>query len=385
MRSNYTTIFYGPLGRKKMPVIGGGETGNHRTLHLLERQNFNVKTISKPYPVKTCLGCVAYILRLVFIPFHFAFALIAHPSIKTVHISGFYLHLIYQEFFLVLVSRLFRKRCIYELRGGGVKEAYQHRTFVYKLFFAGTVKNASIVLCQGKIYIDFLRSKTNAKILHYPNYILDNDFPPNKGEERNESAVVHIVYFGRIVRSKNLEFLLSVASELQSDRFGFDLEIIGDGDPAYFRSLTEKINALKLQNLVTVHGPLPASQIMKMLLTKHFFLFPSCENREGHSNALTEAMAMGVVPLCSKAGFNEEIVGNKKLCFSFFNAKNYARCIQNIWNNKEWMTLSSEVAKRIRTTYTEKQAMLVLSEAYEISTAYAHPDHSFPAPATRIQ
>ena len=42
-------------------------------------------------------------------------------------------------------------------------------------------------------------------------------------------------------------------------------------------------------------------KLPSLLLDKHFFIFPSEERREGHSNALTETMCYGIIPIASKA------------------------------------------------------------------------------------
>ena len=56
-------------------------------------------------------------------------------------------------------------------------------------------------------------------------------------------------------------------------------------------------------------GQQPFERICDELQKAHFFVFPSQEKMEGHSNSLTEAMTFGVVPIVSAAGFNASIVG----------------------------------------------------------------------------
>src|SRR5690554_4998906 len=143
MQEKMNVLFYGPLGSRKKFVVGGGETGNFRTIHLLKKNNYRIITLQKPYPVKSFPGYAVYMLKMMLKIFNLIFLLMAR-KINTVHISGFYLHLVYHEYFLVLISKLFKKKCIYELRGGGVEEAYKQRSFIYRYFFNETLKNATV-------------------------------------------------------------------------------------------------------------------------------------------------------------------------------------------------------------------------------------------------
>ena len=170
-------LFYGALGSGKF-TVGGGETGNYRTIHLLKKNDFEVITLHKPYPVKNLVGYLVYSIRMLLKLFSF-YRILLNSNIKTVHVSGFYLHLIYHEFLLIVIARALNKKTIYELRGGGVIEAYKERSFLYRYIFKATVKKASVVLCQGKAYIDFLKTLTKVDVFYYPNYVFNNFLSSN--------------------------------------------------------------------------------------------------------------------------------------------------------------------------------------------------------------
>lgn len=357
-------LFYGALGNGKKFTVGGGETGNHRTIKLLQKNGYEVITLHKPYPVKNIIGYFIYSIRMFLTLFSFFFTL-RSSGVKVVHISGFYLHLIYHEYLLVKISRLLKIKCIYELRGGGVIEAYKKRSFIYRQFFNATINNASVLLCQGESYIQFLKNLTEVEIFHYPNYVLD-DFMLNgsKSDRKNDSSL-QLVYFGRIVQSKNLDFLLTICKELTKQQVEFNLEIIGSGDEDYIRYLKEIAEKENLNSYVSFSGPMGPKQLNKKLTGKHFFLFPSNEKREGHSNALTEAMALGIVPVCSNAGFNAEIVNDKELVVNEYDPHKYIKVIRKLWENNRWDFYSNKAISRIKNNYTEQIAEKILLEAYE--------------------
>lgn len=359
-------LFYGPLGTGKKSIIGGGETGNLRTIFLLKKNNFNVITIQKPYPVKSTIGYMIYAIKMFLKLFSFL-KLMMNAKIRTVHISGFYLHLIYHEYLMILMAKIFNKHCIYELRGGGVTEAYEKRSFIYRIFFKAAINNASVVLCQGETYLPFLEKKTHVPIFHYPNFIL-NDFQlKTNGIERENKEIIELVYFGRITESKNISLILLLAKELREHNESFNLEIIGSGEKSYVENIGKAIVKYNLADNVTITEPVNHETLKKKLEGKHFFVFPSNEKREGHSNALTEAMSAGIVPVCSNAGFNAEIVGLQELIINDFNPVQYADIIRKIWREDRWKYYSDKMAMRIKNNYTEQIAEKIILKAYNFS------------------
>src|SRR5690606_746929 len=133
------------------------------------------------------------------------------------------------------------------------------------------------------------------------------------------------------------------------------------------RFLQEKINQLTLINgkEVIFNGRLEADSIFPILQSKHFFLFPSKEKREGHSNSLTETMSYGIVPIVSDIGFNASVVDDPTLVLPIYDAKLYADTIQKIWQAKKWEELSTAVRKRVLENYTESIVKKSLINLYE--------------------
>lgn len=366
MKTNLKIIFYGPLGNKDDVIVGGGETGNNRTVNLLTNNGLKVIKIYKPYPKKNAFGYFIYAFQMLVILFKFIAIVIKNPKTKFVHVSGFYSHLIYHEYLLILISRLFRKKCIYELRGGGLIEAYQNRSIIYRYVFKLAINNASVLLCQGQSYIPFLQRLTKQRIIHYPNFVSNHFLPKTIYNHRNKTSDVHLVYFGRITESKNIEFLLEICKELKLSEFKFDMEIIGVGEQAYLNHLNSAIQNFELTQFLKISGALPNVLLKEVLINKHFFIFPSKEKREGQSNALTEAMACGLVPICSNAGFNSEIVGDEALIISKYNPMAYAKKIIEIWESNQWDKFSEYVNDRVKKYYSQSVAEKVLRQVYNI-------------------
>ena len=118
--------------------------------------------------------------------------------------------------------------------------------------------------------------------------------------------------------------------------------------------LEQTIKEYRLDNdKVQIIGQQPFDKICDALQKVHFFVFPSQEKMEGHSNSLTEAMTFGVVPVVSTAGFNASIVGNKELVVDSIDPMKYARVIESVIEKNVWSEYSLAVYRRIKENYTE--------------------------------
>lgn len=365
---NHSIIFYGPFGGKKKKHIGGGESGNNRTKSVLRKLGYSVISCEKPYPIKSSLGVLLYPFQLLLAYFHLFYLALKTSSPKSIHVSGFYNFLIYIEFLIVCTSRLLGIRVVYEARAGGMIESYKEKGRLYRIVFNYTMKNASAVLCQGKEYVPFIQQFTTRPVYYYPNYVLDQYFQHYQDSGRQSADIIELVYFGRIAPSKNIEFIVEVAKELKSRNQNFYLELIGAGKNDYLEELRSLIDFSGLSSNISFSNATTSSDLFAKLLHKHFFVFPTREKREGHSNALTEAMSFGVVPIVSSQGFNETVVGDNYLVIGDFIAKKYSDKVVEITKQNQWAHYSKVVYERVEECFTEHAISGVLKMAHSGSS-----------------
>jgi len=276
------------------------------------------------------------------------------------------------ECVFILTCKLFKVKTIYELRAGGVEMAYNKGSFLYRYIFRLAVKKSDIVLCQGTESIRFIKSITGVDSGYYPNYVMDDVFIPYSVTTRESSGIIQLVYFGRIVPSKNIEFILEICDHLQKKGVSFHMQIIGDtnGNDAYLDKLEALISKYGITGSVEISAGLPSEQLFSVLLKKHFFIFPSIEIREGHSNSLTEAMSRGVVPIVSTAGFNRSIVGDDDLVIETYDSLLYADKIENIWTSDKWTEMSLSSYEVIGRSFTESAVTQTLNDAHSMNKNY---------------
>lgn len=358
-------IFCGPLGDR----VGGGESGNRKTISLLEGMGLEVRRVGKPYPKDVgLLRPILYIFQLLFYIVRFVFSLIASPKESFVHISGFYGHLIYLEFILVLISMAFRVPCVYELRAGGAITFYKNGSFFYKFFFKYTVVMSDYVLCQGKEYQSFIFECFSKEAMYYPNFIEKVKFDSLlSGDSRSsDDSIIKLVYFGRVVPSKNVKSVIKVAGSLKKSGYNVILDIIGSCDSNYKIELDEMCRDLELVGDVNFLGVLYGESLLLRLMNYHFFIFPTTEKREGHSNSLTEAMACGVVPIVTDYGFNKSVLSNDSLVIGTLDSDEFYKKIIDVWKGGQWLHLSKKVRERVENNYLDSVVKEDLMAIYKI-------------------
>ena len=90
-------------------------------------------------------------------------------------------------------------------------------------------------------------------------------------------------------------------------------------------------------------------------MESHFFVFPTTHLGEGHSNALSESMAYGVVPIVADNGFNKDIVINAGVVMPIdASAQNYFREMDTILTSKMWELYSERSRQRIISNFSNK-------------------------------
>lgn len=353
-------IFYAPLGRG-IPASrrGGAESGCKKTLQIYTDAGIKLIIVDKP---AKAAGKAGYALGMLKAPFVIIGKLIKHPN-APVHIVGFYRNIVAHEYLLMQICRCFGHKVIYEPRNGSLVSSYKKGCELYKFLVKNLVTKPDVVLCQGQEYVEFIKEKWGSVRTYYPNFIPDNFVKPNK--LNRERMPLRLIYFGRVAPSKRIDIIVETAGKLKQHGWNVVLDIIGGYTEDYYQYLQGVINQSNIQDIVTFHGRKDFSFIAEKLRVAHYFIFPSQEEQEGHSNSLTEAMGCGVVPIASKAGFNASICGDKNLVIDGFDAKTYAEKIIEIEENGEWKMFSDYAYNRTLQNYTQRVVGNVLIDAIE--------------------
>lgn len=340
-------IFYAPLGTG-IPIekIGGAETGCLKTKKIYEDAGINVIPLDKPAISR---GKIRYLYDMLILPFKLLHLLYKYPK-SVLHIVGFYTKIVRYEWMLMQIGKLTGHKIVYELRNGSMVKTYEQGSKTYQKVLKALLLKPDVVLCQGMEYVNFIREKWGVNRSYYPNYIMDDFLKENN---LNRPYPLRLIYFGRVTESKNVDIIIKILSLVRQSGLDAVLEIIGGYNEQYKTFLEQAIRNEGVTKYVNFHGRKPFIYIAERLQCAHYFVFPSQEKQEGHSNSLTEAMGCGVVPIVSNAGFNASICGIPKLVMKSINPVEYADTIINIEKNKQWPMYSQQVYQRIKDNYTQ--------------------------------
>jgi glycosyltransferase involved in cell wall biosynthesis len=359
-------IFYAPLGLTiKDHKIGGAEMGCRRTVSILQCLGMEVIVVDKPAKVGTGLKNSFLHLSNLLITYIKLVRLFSKLDGARLHIAGFYLKQVYIEWLIAKTAKLFGIPVLYEIRNGGMIEAFEEGSKFYQYAFKKLIKSSNTVICQGSRYVPFLLERFSKDSIYYPNYILDQYITIPR--IKRDVNAINLVYFGRVVRDKGVDLSIMVCQKLVESGHEVHFNIIGGYDTNYYNELMMQIKEKGLLSTITFHGRMDLSSIVNVLNHSHFFLFPSKEKREGHSNSLTEAMASGVVPIASDAGFNREIIGEDDLIVKSAQSQDYHDIITTIWEKGSWDQYSQSMYERALSNYSEQKAKENLSKAYGIN------------------
>jgi len=122
-------------------------------------------------------------------------------------------------------------------------------------------------------------------------------------EARYFEDKLSMLYVGRIEKRKGMDSLLRLMSILDEDKFS--LTIVGSGP--YAKQLVDTLDRLKLSN-VRFMGKVSERSLQELYQKSTIFLLLS--EYEGHSVALTEAIAHGLVPVVTDVGGNRYVLGD---------------------------------------------------------------------------
>ena len=348
--------FTGSLPRKGETPFGGGEVGNVRTIHMLQSFGYQVVTVrrhrsnAKDSKLK---NLITYPLRMVCSVLQWFCTLAVGTRTNSVaHISGFYGSTIYIETLQVFVAKLLGYKLIYELRGGGATQFYEEGNGAYKKQFKYIVKKADYLLSQGKENEPLLKSLCETPVFYYPNCVQQGFYPEKMPSKTRDE--VRLFFFGRIEDVKNPLLIVEAASLLQKEFDNITLTMLGNGQEEMIEQVRKKMK----QSLKTgTYELLPGCEhdkLQEMLVDKHFYLFPSVQPHEGQSNAVTEAMSYGIIPIASPQGFNRSTIGDDYLIVEELKAEAYAKRIAKIIRKGEVEKYSQFARQRFMDSFTEK-------------------------------
>jgi glycosyltransferase involved in cell wall biosynthesis len=209
--------------------------------------------------------------------------------------------------------------------------------------FNRVVSLCSAIAVEGTQYTQFIENIRPDMPLYLPNFVarpaINN---PRLADPGDTIALVHL---GRLIKDKGIETAIQTKRCLERHNLPAELTIVGTGEPQYLAYLKETYP----DEGIVWTGAIAQERVRETIRGSHFFIFPTGWWGEGHSNALNECMAEGVVPVCSDNGFNGSVVGDAgRILPGDATAEIYAREVAEIWKSGTWPELSRKGTERVR-------------------------------------
>lgn len=165
-----------------------------------------------------------------------------------------------------------------------------------------------------------------------------------KTQNHKHSKKLRMIYVGRLIEEKGVQNIIRVVASLHRD-LECSLIIVGDGK--YKKSLINLSNELNLNEIVTFLGN--RRDVPELLASSTIFLhFPEWE--EGFGITILEAMASGLICVCTKKGAIPEIIEDGKSGFLVDGNNDAIKVLKHInnLNYEERLQISNNAIDRSR-------------------------------------
>lgn len=356
-------VIVGPIAVPGQPALGGFQSSNLRLAGVIAGQFGDVSFLRYP----DIIGSLGEKLRLygTVFPKIALSLLLGKGNGSVVHFTPLCRHFLPFELVIALSAKLRGFALVVDIRAGSRINHYRNRSSFYRWMFRTLLKMADAIGYEGQPYGPFIKNIVgNDQAEWLPNFVPAEIL--NRRVMTQNALGPNLVYVGRLSREKGVAAALAAFKALRELCQDATLTLIGAWDPQFERWIDPAL--LTLEGL-TIAGSLSEKSVLGKLDQAHFFTFLSHFEGEGHSNALTEAMARGCVPVATRHGFSEAVVGAAGLLIEDRDdAKAIAGQIARIWKDGKWAGLSQAATDRVEANFSDRAVASTIAKLYTKAT-----------------
>jgi glycosyltransferase involved in cell wall biosynthesis len=369
-----TVGYCGPIARRGEPARGGFEAANRRLIDDLERAGLNVIEFAyAPERKSIWRKALAYGTGFTGLALRIAFGA---ERLDVFHITPLRRHFILLELLLCRLATWRGAKLVVDIRAGAIAEDTASRSRTRRAALKSMLGMSDLICVEGEVYLELFASY-GKDMLYLPNYV-DDDMVAQ--DALAPAGQINLVFLGRIVPEKGIETVIDCARALQAKGRNPHIKVIGRGDDAYVARLKASSKDLPVLWL----GAISHAKISTNLRDGHFFVFPTYHRGEGHSNALTEAMSQGLVPLATDNGFNRQVIADAGVVFDIdATGADYAEAIEEIIDENKWQSYSAAARQRVVNQFTGQKLVPALVERYRALFGGGMPAAAKTSPAIR--
>lgn len=212
---------------------------------------------------------------------------------------------------------------------------------------------SDFIMVLNKQSEDFAKSLTKTPIEVVPNFV---DVAEAESSFEVREVINKVIYVGGVIETKGaLE-----AFELADYFPGIKFEFVGDVPEE------NRVLAAKHKNVVLT-GALPHSDVKERLLGADVFLFPTHFYGEGFSNALCEAMAVGLPCLVTDWAANADMIddGEGGYVVPIHAVDKAVEALRKMLDKSVRVQMSAQNMKKVREEYSQKTVTDKYVDIYE--------------------
>lgn len=348
-------IMFASFGNLSKSPQGGGQTAARRLAHTIMNTGTEVILLNRHryYFQNKILDKLSMFFGIIIdLPWLFYQLLSRKWNESAILYMSYCGSLMPFDLLVTIEMKILGYKNIFFYAGGGGNNLYEKGHFIYRKMFQWVIQHYDDVMLEGQEGIELVKSVGARRTFYLPNFT-EKDFAPSKLFDK-PIEIINIVFVGRITRVKNVLLILEIYEELCRRYSHIYLNIVGNGDKEYEEKVDSKINHSNNKNKICRFAWMDHDNLKCLLKKQHIFLFPSAEPREGHSNALNEAMSWGIVPVVSSNNYLPSIVGYKELVANDYEVRSYVDIISKLIDENSIPHYSQLMFERVKTYFTQE-------------------------------
>jgi glycosyltransferase involved in cell wall biosynthesis len=197
---------------------------------------------------------------------------------------------LYVTYVCLYLARLFNKRTMIVLHGGGLVDAFKINKFVIN----NLLQNADKLVSPSMFLIEFFKQQ-GFEIIHIPNSI-NLEYFPYKEKQTNEYKLLWIRAFAPVY---NPQLAVLVLNQIRKKYPKAELTMIGP-DFGELTIVNELIKSLNLGSFINIIGPIPNKGLVNYFHSHDIYL--NTPKYESFGMALIEAGASGIPIVSTNVG-----------------------------------------------------------------------------------
>ena len=248
--------------------------------------------------VATTKGGNAAKLLCVFVVAFFQFLWkLCNPTIKIVHLHGASNGSFWRKAILICFAKLFRKKIVYHIHGGGFKVFSKKHAHVVPYI----LKKCDVIVALSEHWKEFFEKEMKCKnVVVIPNVIEE----PEEDHSFRKDDVCNFLFLGKICKEKGIFDLMDVLWENKNIfRNKLKLYVGGNGDKERLQGLITKYD---IGDMVEYAGFVSGERKRQLLNNSHVYILPSYI--EGLPISILEAMSYHLPVISTNVGGIPEIL-----------------------------------------------------------------------------